>query len=272
MVQFRGMTQKKLWAAQKIRDTTLHPDTNKPIPLLFRVSAFIPANIAICLGMLLPGAGIANQVFWQWINQSYTLCLNHANRNASNTMSTKEIAITYAAAVTASCGVAVGLGRGVQRMKITPVLKNSLSMLVPFFSVAIAGIVNVFMMRRNEIAQGIYVKTEDSTEVGRSQKAGMSALKMVATSRVVCSIPVMTFVPFTLNGLMKTQWLKNRPNLVNPINVLLIFIALQTALPAAIALFPQTVAVNVSKLEPQFQNLKDKNGNKIETLYYNRGL
>jgi len=262
----------KLWAAQKIKDTTLHPDTNSTISIPFRVSAFVPVNVFICLGMLLPGAGIANQVLWQWINQSYNLCLNHANRNASNTMSTKEIALTYVAAVTASCGVALGLGRGVQRLPISAGAKNFLSLLVPFFSVSIAGIVNVFMMRRNEISQGIKLKREDGTVVGKSQKAGMSALQMVATSRIVTAIPVLTLVPFTLNALMKTQWLKARPNLVNPINVFLIFIALQTALPAAIALFPQTVGVPVQSLEPRFHYLQDENGNPVKTLYYNRGL
>lgn len=261
----------KLWSAQKIKDTTLHPDTNKVIPLPFRVSAFVPMNAFICMGMLLPGAGLANQVFWQWINQSYNLCLNHANRNASNTMTTTEIGATYAAAVTASCGVAVGLSRVVHYLKPSPI-KNVLGLLVPFFSVSIAGIVNVFMMRRNEIFHGINVKRDDDKVVGRSRKAGISALQMVATSRIVTSIPVMTVVPFTLNGLMKTQWLKSRPYLVNPLNILLITIALQTGLPVAIALFPQSVGVPVSSLEKEFQNLVDEKGNKVEMLYYNRGL
>jgi len=53
--------------------------------------------------------------------------------------------------------------------------------------------------------QGIKLKREDGTVVGKSQKAGMSALQMVATSRIVTAIPVLTLVPFTLNALMKTQ-------------------------------------------------------------------
>jgi len=83
--------------------------------------------------MLLPGAGLANQVFWQWINQTYNICLNHANRNASNALSNQELAVTYGAAVSASCGVALGLGLGVQKLPIRPATKNILGLLVPFF-------------------------------------------------------------------------------------------------------------------------------------------
>jgi len=48
--------------------------------------------------------------------------------------------------------------------------------------------------------------------------------------------------------------------------------ALWGALPCAIALFPQEFPISTSKLEPEFQNLVDKKGKKIETLYFNKGL
>lgn len=44
------------------------------------------------------------------------------------------------------------------------------------------------------------------------------------------------------------------------------------ALPAAIGLFPQVSAINVSTMESKFHNLNDRNGNKINTLYFNKGL
>jgi hypothetical protein len=54
-------------------------------------------------------------VFWQWINQSYNLVVNHANRNTSNVMSTSQIGAAYAIAVGASCSVAVGMSQAVKR-------------------------------------------------------------------------------------------------------------------------------------------------------------
>jgi len=43
-------------------------------------------------------------------------------------------------------------------------------------------------------------------------------------------------------------------------------------LPAAIAVFPQRGTIQVSGLEPEFQNLCDNDGNRIDTVTYNRGL
>jgi len=263
-----------LWAAKKVLDTTIHPDTGEKIPLPFRVSAFVPMNTLITFGMLLPGAGLANQVFWQWINQSYNLCLNHANRNASNHMSYQEIAGTYFAAVIASCGAALGLGWGVKKATfLTPAAGNIVNMMIPFVSVTTAGLINVFLMRRNEIIKGINVKTSDGTVMAKSQKAGLEACKMVALSRVVTAVPVLTVVPLLNNYLRNTTWMKARRWLEIPIYLSLLVIGLQAGLPFAIALFPQTVQVPVTSLESQFHNVVDPaSGKKLDVLYYNRGL
>src|SRR3546814_21110879 len=107
--------------------------------------------------MLLPGAGLANQVFWQWMNQSYNVALNHANRNASNPVTTAQLAGTYFAAVGTSVGVAVGLTRLAPRLSLSPRAQQLLLLQVPFFAVALSNIVNVFLVRRNEIALGVPV-------------------------------------------------------------------------------------------------------------------
>lgn len=58
--------EEALWGAAKIRDTCLHPDTGLTIPAPLRISAYVPANVIIAGGMLLPGAGLANQVPPSW--------------------------------------------------------------------------------------------------------------------------------------------------------------------------------------------------------------
>ena len=58
----------------------------------------------------------------------------------------------YLSAVTASCGIAVGLSQAVPRLKsLSPSMKQVLSRLVPFAAVAGAGTVNVYLMRWKEI-------------------------------------------------------------------------------------------------------------------------
>jgi hypothetical protein len=64
--------------------------------------------------MLTPNPSIWSVIFWQWINQSYNIGVNHANRNASNSLSNETIAKTYISAVIISCSVAVGLGKFAQ--------------------------------------------------------------------------------------------------------------------------------------------------------------
>jgi len=51
-----------------------------------------------------------------------------------------------------------------------------------------------------------------------------------------------------------------------------ITVCLGFAIPMSVALFPQQSTIPASKLEPQFQNLIDKNGHKITTFTYNKGL
>ena len=51
-------------------DSSLHPDTGLPVPLPFRMSAFVPTNILIIGGMLMPNPSLKGVIFWQWANQS----------------------------------------------------------------------------------------------------------------------------------------------------------------------------------------------------------
>ena len=51
-------------------DSTLHPDTGLPVPLPFRMSAFVPTNLIIIAGMLMPNPSLKSVIFWQWANQS----------------------------------------------------------------------------------------------------------------------------------------------------------------------------------------------------------
>lgn len=51
-------------------DSSIHPDTGLPVPLPFRLSAFVPTNLIIVGGMLMPNPTLKGVLFWQWANQS----------------------------------------------------------------------------------------------------------------------------------------------------------------------------------------------------------
>ncbi|OAL56299.1 sideroflexin-5 [Pyrenochaeta sp. DS3sAY3a] len=272
-----------LWKAKKIIDSTIHPDTGEPVFLPFRMSCFVLTNLVVTAGMLTPGLGTAGTLGWQVTNQSLNVAINFSNANKSTPLSTSTIIKSYCLAVSASCGVALGLNALVPRMKsLSPNAKMIAGRLVPFAAVATAGALNVFLMRGEEIRQGIDVfpvlSEEDKAKVeagelevkslGKSKRAATLAVGETAISRVMNATPIMVLPPLALVRLQKTEWLKQRPRMVTPVNLGLIFATSIFALPLALAAFPQRQAVSAATLEPEFHERGGKDG----LVEFNRGI
>lgn len=227
--------------------------------------------------------GTTGIVGWQWANQSLNVAINNANANKSTPLSTSQMVQSYFLAVGASCGVAVGLNSLIPRMKrLSPGARTILTRLVPFAAVASAGVLNVFLMRGEEIRRGIDVFPSESEEgrrkreeagqplesLGKSKKAATLAVGETAVSRVLNATPIMVLPPLVLVQLQRTKWLSQRPRMVTPVNIGLIFATSLFALPLALAAFPQRQAVQASTLEPEIQ---DKAGSNA-SVEFNRGL
>lgn len=276
----------ELWKAKKIVDSTLHPDTGEPVLLPFRMSCFVISNLVVTAGMLTPGLGTTGTLLWQITNQSLNVAINNANANKSTPLSVSKITQSYFLAVGASCTVALGLNALVPRLKrVSPATKTILTRLVPFAAVASAGALNVFLMRGEEIRQGIDVypvlseadkaklaaegKSESSVpSLGKSKKAATLAVSETALSRVLNSSPIMVIPPLILVRLQKQEWLKKNPRLTLPVNLGLILTTSLFALPLALAAFPQRQSVDASSLEKEFW---DKGGESGKVVF-NRGI
>lgn len=272
-----GVTSKmtpELWRAKKILDSTLHPDTGETVFLPFRMSSCVLSNLVVTAGMLTPNLGTAGTLFWQIANQSLNVAINTANANKSHPLTTKQIITNYTLAVTASCSVALGLNSLVPRLKsLKPNTRMILGRLVPFAAVVSAGIVNVFLMRSEELKKGITVFDKKGDEVGTSKTAAWYAVGETAASRVINATPIMVIPPLILVRLQRSKFLKGKPKGVEILtNIGLIFATSLVALPFALGVFPQRRILPVTKLEPKFQDLKDKEGNKITELKFNRGI
>jgi len=111
-------------------------------------------------------------------------------------MSTQELVTAYTAATATSVMLAVGLTRLVPRLRISASAKNILGRLVPFVSVASAGVVNISCIRWKEMRDGVDVfqlrKDADGNEeklpLGKSEKAGQMAVMQSAASRVLTNM------------------------------------------------------------------------------------
>ncbi|TAQ87849.1 hypothetical protein B7494_g3806 [Chlorociboria aeruginascens] len=255
-----GEMNPELWNAKKIVDSTLHP------------GMFIrkPHSCKINWRNLDTGKPTIGTLLWQITNQSLNVAINNANANKSTPLSVSKITQSYFLAVGASCSVALGLNALVPRLKsVSPATKTTLTRLVPFAAVASAGALNVFLMRGEEIRQGIDIypvlsqsekeklasegKSESSIpSLGKSKKAATLAVSETALSRVLNSSPIMVIPPLILVRLQKQEWLKRNPRLTLPLNLGLILGTSLFALPLALAAFPQRQSVDASSLEEEF--------------------
>lgn len=214
----------ELWQAKKVVDATLHPDTGIPVFLPFRMSCFVFSNLIVTAGMLTPNLTTRGVLAWQITNQTLNVLINTSNANKSSPLTNGQLAASFGLAVGASCGVAVGLGRAVEKVNLKPKAKIILGRLVPFAAVATAGVLNVALMRGGEIEKGIDVSPvssdgEKKESVGKSRKAAILAVGETAISRVLNATPIMVIPPLVLVRLASTEWLKRRPRMVMPINI-----------------------------------------------------
>ncbi|KAG7826779.1 hypothetical protein KL920_005222 [Ogataea angusta] len=263
----------ELWRAKRILDSSIHPDTGETVLLPFRMSSCVLSNLVVTAGMLTPGLGNAGTLFWQIANQSLNVAINTANANKSHPLTTKQLVTNYCLAVGASCGVALGLNSIVPRLKnVSANTRLILGRLVPFAAVVSAGIVNVFLMRSEEIKKGISVFDKDGNELGTSKRAAVQAVGETAASRVINATPIMVIPPLLLVRMQKTILKGKGPAIQNLANIGLITATSFLVLPFALAVFPQRREVSVSQLEDKFHGLRNKNGEDITTVQFNRGI
>jgi tricarboxylate carrier len=275
--QIQNMNE-DLWQAKKIVDSTIHPDTGETVFLPFRMSAFVIVNLVVTAGMLTPNLKTRGTLFWQITNQSLNVAINTSNANKSHPLSTQKLITSYCLAVSASCSVALGLNALVPRLKsLSPATKVTLGRLVPFAAVASAGALNVFLMRGEEIRNGIDIfrvnrtptgEEVDKTPLGQSKRAATLAVSETALSRIINATPIMVLPPLVLLRLQKTELLKRRPGLTLPVNLALILGVSVFALPAALGVFPSRQRVGVSWVEDTFREKLGSDGE----VEFNRGL
>lgn len=247
------------------------------------MSCFVISNLIVTAGMLTPNMATTGTLAWQITNQSLNVGINNANSNKSTALSTSQLVQNYLTAVGASCGVALGLNAAVPRLRgVSANTKVLLGRLVPFAAVASAGALNVFLMRGEEIRRGIdvfpvqSVAEKDERErtgkevqsLGKSKKAATLAVGETAISRVLNATPIMVLPPLLLVRLQKTEWLKQQPRMVLPVNLGLILGTSIFALPLALAAFPQRQAVKAENLEEEFRDRGGMDG----LVEFNRGI
>lgn len=263
-----GFDDKLLWEAQKIKQSTIHPDTGEKILMPFRMSGYVPFNSPILAGLLMNNPTIPQLIFWQWLNQSHNACVNYANRNATKPTNMKRFVKGYSCAVTAAISLGVGLNLGIKNASFfSKTMKSMLLRFTPLPAVMTASTLNVVLMRIHELEEGIDVIDKQGNVIGNSKLAAKYALKEMAITRAVLPIPLLLFPSLAMSYIEKSSLLKKNPRLGMPINIGLCSLSFFITLPATLAIFPQLSEVKIEDLEAELQKKCSD-----ETLFYNKGL
>eukprot|EP00922_Rhytidocystis_sp_ex-Travisia-forbesii_P003941 GHVS01005715.1.p1 GENE.GHVS01005715.1~~GHVS01005715.1.p1 ORF type:complete len:226 (+),score=17.21 GHVS01005715.1:106-783(+) len=185
------------WASNVV-EGTVHPQTGDIIPVLGRLSGFVPVNVPICGGMVLAAPTLTNVIGLQWLNQTYNAYFNFSQANKDSSKQHEggidmDVIKGYSAATVVSVGLAVSSTQWLSRSRrLSDVLRARLHMIVPYFAVASAGVANVGLMRIRELTDGIPVYFNAAGEnsassgelMGVSKVAAKQALTQTAISRI----------------------------------------------------------------------------------------
>lgn len=261
-----GVSDQQMWDAQRTVNAIIHPTTGEKMFLPGRMSAFVPANTIPTAGMLLAKTPMQT-VFWQWINQSVNVMCNYVNRSGA-TVDAQQIGQAYALAVGVSCSIAVGANKIVQS---GPPWVKRLGIAVPYAAVVSAGAANVAFTRMPEMQDGVPIAAHDGTPLGTSKNAAFAAVRDTVLSRnLLLPIAPMLLPPLANAALRSVVPLG--PVMSAVAEVGFVAGAIFGALPAAIAVFPQEMKIDVSALEPEFRSKTDGSGKPIEYVLCNKGL
>jgi len=264
--ELNHLTEEEIWAAKNLVDSAFHPDTGEKMFLPGRMSAQVPFNMTITGCMMTFYKTTPAVVFWQWINQSFNALVNYTNRSGDAPIPLATLGSSYCAATGAALTTALGLNH------LTKSMPPIAGRLVPFCAVAAANCLNIPLMRRLELQEGIMLETKEGEKVGASKIAAREGIGMVTASRIGMAMPGMVLIPLIMNKLDAKGLFKKYPKANAPLQVFLVGIILTFATPLCCAIFEQKASIKPTAVEQELQEKISKMTNPPELLYYNKGL
>ncbi len=200
--------------------------------------------------------------------------MNYGNRNASSQQTTGDILFGYSAAVASSITISLSLRKlsaGMTRNLKggTMVLANSI---INYIAVASAGFLNSYCMRMGEMKRGIKIQDEEGNEMGISKKSAEKAVMQTSLSRLILSAPTFILPGVSMFVLDKLGLIPKSRAPRTVLELVVISLALWTALPVSVSLFPQRGEINANEIEDEFRDRRNAKGQLIEKYYYNKGL
>ncbi|XP_029416608.1 sideroflexin-4 isoform X3 [Nannospalax galili] len=222
--------------------STVHPDSSKLIPTLFRPAAFLPVTAPVVIMSMMPAKGMNSMVLPQVCLYGYNTAFTITNGNASY------------------------LIPHMVQMKY-PLENFWLKKALPVVFLAQVSGMNVFACRSFERVRGIEVMDKEGRVIGYSRKAGRKAVRDTAISRAVLFGTSALVPEVTIYFLKRTQFFPLTPLSLKMARVSFTLLIMGLMVPASFGMFPQVGQIQCSKLEEEIQSSTEET-----ELFYNRGV
>ena len=263
-----------MWEARRLVESALN-EHGEFIPKPFRMSGYVPFNGPICVAKL-AAQSTTPLLFWSWVNQSQNALVNYFNRNTDSPITNETIVKSYAAAVTASLTVSLGLATLIQKRYPTGEQAKRMLRWVSFPSAMVASSLNCFIVRSPELTAGIPLEDCKGHNVlleSTSQVAAAHGVYETVISRAILPAPVFFGPPLLMAFGPLHRYLERKPTMTIPVTTFLLLVSFGIGLPATVAIFPQHSSIPATTVEERFQNLVDPTTHEpYKVFYYNKGL
>ncbi|XP_030058484.1 sideroflexin-4 [Microcaecilia unicolor] len=267
----RDFTQdKKVKEAWKLNLSSVHPDTGKIIPLVFRPPALLPVATPVVVATLLPHQKTVHALIWQFFFHIYSAGFNLANGNSMS--QEKNVPLKQAVFCIGAISYGAFVGSFPQflanRYNLkTSALQTFVKKLLPVPLFTFLSVFNLAVVRAVEAENGIQVVDKHGNVVGVSKKAGDKAIKETAISRAAL-IGTSGLVPGLLTHvLQRMQFIQRNAFIVAPVRHITVAVTFGVMIPVSFSLFPRIGTILRTDLEEEIQSCTEET-----ELFYNRGL
>jgi len=277
--ELNSLNKTKLWSIKNIYNSAYHPETGELQPWWGRMSSQVPVNMVITGAMVALSHTAFLNFFWQLANQSYNSAVNYTNRSGGSS-DMKNIALSWSIA----SGGALSASHFAQKYingnaKLQTMNPAVLRALAPFAGIVLANLVNIPVMRNQEILEGITVSNDEGVPLGKSTALTSDALSKVVAGRLVIAaccviLPSQMMKYVGKIGPVKRALAHPKYGRITDVNLTILCVGacLAGSVPPALAIWPQKVKLAVDDLPAELRDdIKTKHP-ETEFVYYNKGL
>ncbi|NWR87677.1 SFXN4 protein, partial [Furnarius figulus] len=250
--------------------SSVHPDTDKIIPLLFRPPAFMPLTLPWVIVSSLQHKAKSAFVF-QFVFHTYTTAFTLLNGNGTPkaeeySIQQKQIFYGLGAISYAACVGALPLTFMNRYMLKSSLVQLIVRKLLPAPLLGVTSAFTAAVVRSPEFENGIEVMDRNGKVVGVSRNAGEKAVKETALSRGVL-FGTTFFLPEVLVHFLQRAKLVKSPRALASVRMLLITSVLAGMVPVSFSMFPQCGEIKREDLEPEILSSTEET-----EFFYNRGI